>query len=121
MRLDDDPVLSVDNLNALKDFILARKRVRTFCNMYNGNPWLETEHFDLYLLPDAGGPHGHPQWNINCDPTRGDFRRLVIRRKHESDDQYRELDFSSGVRVEMDGDIDTPWPREAVREALLMM
>ncbi len=121
MRLVHDPILSVANLTALKDFILAREQVRSFCNMYNRNPWLETEHYELYLLPDAGGPHAHVQWNINCDPKLSDFRRLVIRRKNEVDDQYRELDFSSNAHVELDSEIDAPWPREAIHEALLMM
>jgi hypothetical protein len=48
--------------------------------MYNNNPCLETSGFRLYLNPDPG-PNGHPQWNIHCDITRGDFNTLVVQEK----------------------------------------
>ena len=130
LRLDSDAVVSVSNLEALKTFILKSRVARTFCQMYNQNPFLDLERVELYLMPDPGGPHAHPQWNINCDPKRGDFRRLVIRRKltssttdSEFQDQYRELDFQSAVYVEMKCELLNPWdlPRAALVEALAIM
>src|SRR5215475_532591 len=103
----EDAVVNRDNLIAIRTFMLRSGKTRTYSNMYNNNPWLETEHFHLYLNPDPGGPHDHRQWNINCDPKVGDFQTLVLRRKltdHTTDDefrdQYRRLDFSRADRIE---------------------
>jgi hypothetical protein len=126
----EDAVVNLDNLVAIKTFMLRSGKTRTYSNMYNRNPWLETEHFDLYLNPDPGGPHNHRQWNMNCDPERGDFHTLVVRRKltdrttdDEFRDQYRRLDFSRADRIEQTLDVSLPprpWdvPKEAIKEAL---
>lgn len=75
-----EAVLNRENLLRIKAFILRNGETRIYSQMYNDNPAFETERFAFYLNPDPGGPHDHPQWNINCDPERGDFHTLVIRR-----------------------------------------
>ncbi len=128
---DADPVVNRANLERIKKLILASGRTCTYCNMYNDNPAWETERFHLFLNPDPGGPHDHPQFNINCDPRRGDFRTLVIRRKpaaettpEEFRDPYRRLDFRSDreivMRLEAGVPEDRAWdlPRQAIPEAL---
>jgi hypothetical protein len=72
-------VLSKKNLDAIKQFILKTGQTCTYSNMYNNNPCYQTAHYQFYLNPDPGGPHNHPQWNINCDPKKGDFNTLVIK------------------------------------------
>lgn len=76
----DEPVLNKANLDRVKRHILARGKRCTYVTMYNNNPCLELPEFELYLNPDPG-PDGHPQWNINCDTSRGDFNTLVVQRK----------------------------------------
>jgi hypothetical protein len=131
LKADEDPVVNQTNLERLEQLILASGRTSTYCQMYNHNPAWETERFFFYLNPDPGGPHDHPQFNINCDPALGGFRTLVIRRKlgaettdEEFRDQYRSLDFRSGreivMRLEAGVPADRAWdlPRRAVSEAL---
>lgn len=66
------------NLDQVKARILAGGQRCTYSQMYNNNPCAHTAHYAFYLNPDPGGPDLHPQWNINCDPARGDFHTLVI-------------------------------------------
>ncbi|MFZ2269480.1 MAG: hypothetical protein WAV95_18045 [Azonexus sp.] len=75
-----EPVLNKANLDRVKRHILATGRRCTYVTMYNNNPCLELPEFELYLNPDPG-PDGHPQWNIGCDTSRGDFNTLVVQRK----------------------------------------
>ncbi len=71
-------LLTHANLDLVKARILAGGQRCTYTQMYNNNPCAHTAHYTFYLNPDPGGPDQHPQWNINCDPARGDFRTLVI-------------------------------------------
>jgi hypothetical protein len=78
VKSSQNKVLSKKNLDAIKRFILKTGQTCTYSNMYNDNPCYQTAHYQFYLNPDPGGPHNHPQWNINCDPKKGDFNSLVI-------------------------------------------
>lgn len=69
--------LTHDALQQVKRLILAGGHRCTFSNMYNHNPCARVGELDLYLLPDPG-PDGHPQWNLNSDPARGDFHTLLV-------------------------------------------
>ena len=84
-------LLNKSNLDRIKQHILAQGRRCTYTNMFNNNPCFELADFQLYLHPDPG-PKGEPQWNINCDVTRGDFNTLVIRGQHGSEGERR-IDF----------------------------
>ena len=55
--------------------------------MYGNNPHYQLGDLHVYLNPDPGGPHNHPQWNIRCDPQKSDFNVMVI--------QTRDLDYFS--------------------------
>lgn len=108
VRLDaqEDPVVNESNLVCLTQRILLRGQTCTYCQMFSNNPCFETARFLFYLDPDPGGPNQHPQWNINCDPKRGEFHTLVIRRKLLEGlqdagfvDQYRKIEFGRGQIV----------------------
>lgn len=71
-------MLSRESLQQLRQTILDSGHRCTFSNMYNHNPCLRVAGMDLYLIPDPG-PDGHPQWNMNSDPARGDFHTLLVR------------------------------------------
>ena len=73
----EQQMLSRESLQQLKQTILASGHRCTFSNMYNHNPCLRAGGLDLYLIPDPG-PDGHPQWNLNSDPAKGDFHQLLV-------------------------------------------
>lgn len=73
----EPPQLTRDALQQVKRLILASGHRCTFSNMYNHNPCARAGGLDLYLIPDPG-PDGHPQWNLNSDPARGDFHTLLV-------------------------------------------
>jgi hypothetical protein len=75
-------VLNKVNLDGIKHAILERAQTCTWSNMYNNNPCFDTAYYQFYLNPDPGGPHNHIQWNIDCDPRKGDFNTLVIVQKN---------------------------------------
>jgi hypothetical protein len=89
-----EPVLNKENLDRVKRFILGTGRRCTYVNMFNNNPCFELADFEFYLNPDPG-PNGHPQWNINCDATRGDFNTLAVREKGAAGG-YHVIDFQPG-------------------------
>lgn len=66
-------VLTRQNFEAIKRFILAQGDRFTYCNMYNHNPRYQFGGFEAFLTPEIG------QGNINCDPARSDFNEIVIR------------------------------------------
>jgi uncharacterized protein YcfL len=74
----ENAVLNKKNLDIAKRFMLKNGQTCTWSNMYNNNPCFATAHYQFYLNPDPGGPHNHRQWNIDCDPKKGDFNTLVI-------------------------------------------
>ncbi len=118
-----DPLFGA--LERLERLVLARGARKTFCAMYCDNPWVETERFEVYLLPEPGGPHHHPQWNLRCDPEVGRFRRVSIRRRDPvRGGGWSNVDFSSG-RIVIEPPLDTgdAWQpvREAVDEALRVL
>ncbi len=65
-------LLSPDNFERIKNFILKKGFARTYCNMYNNNPYYQFADFNVFLTPSSG------QQNINCDPALSDFNELVI-------------------------------------------
>lgn len=119
-----DPLFAA--LERLEQLVLARGARRTFCAMYCDNPWVQTSGFDLYLLPEPGGPHRHPQWNLRCDPEKTRFRRVSIHRRLDAertdDDAPRLVEFAAGtIRLTTDAPfVGDPWARvrAIVEEAL---
>lgn len=71
-----NPVLTIANFITIKNFILAKGLSRTYCQMYNNNPFYGFINFNTYLNPDIG------QGNIDCDPTKSDFNHLVVQTKN---------------------------------------
>ncbi|MCX5742647.1 MAG: hypothetical protein NT062_09145 [Proteobacteria bacterium] len=134
--ISGDAIVNRDNLLRIKRFILDREQTRTYCQMFNNNPFFETARYEFYLHPDPGGPHTHPQWNINCDRARGDFNTMIVRRKSsrelsddDAGDQYRKLAFA-GDDVQVtddygDGPVDADqlmrFPRDAMSELLTIL
>ena len=84
---DDEKVVTRDNLQKIKQFILQNGRRETYCNKFNNNPAYHTKEFQLYLDPDAG------QLNGNCDPAKSDFNTLTIRSTNGGKNQYRKVEF----------------------------
>jgi len=74
-----DEYFTVKNFNLVKNFILKNGDRHTYCNMYNNNPHYMFGFIDVFLNPEYGGPYNHPQWNINCDPDKSDFDKIVIK------------------------------------------
>lgn len=72
-----DPLLNKANLDQIKQHIIGLGARCTYVNKYNNNPCWSLAPYVFYLNPDPG-PDGNPQWNINCDISRGDFNTLVI-------------------------------------------
>ncbi len=87
IKSGESEILNKNNLDVAKRFMLKNGQTCTWSNMYNNNPCFATTHYQFYLNPDPGGPHHHPQWNINCDPKKGDFNTLAIR----SNDEQQEI------------------------------
>ena len=83
----DEKVITRDNLQKIKQFILQKGQRETYCNMYNDNPAHHTNGFYFYLNPDTG------QENINCDPAKSDFNNLTIRSAAGGQNQYRTVEF----------------------------
>lgn len=86
-QMDDETVLTKDNLLKVKQFILKNGQRETYCNMYNDNPAYRTKQFLFYLDPDTG------QLNGNCDPAKSDFNTLTIRSANGGKNQYRKVEF----------------------------
>jgi hypothetical protein len=86
--------------------------------MYNNNPTFRTTNFAFYLNPDGG------QSNINCDPMKGDFNTLVIRRNppgrmtdEEFQDQYRNINFFNEFSIRLEAhDLNPKAPVSQIRE-----
>lgn len=94
--------LTKDKLDRVKRYIIEAGERCTYVNMYNNNPCIETSEFRLYLNPDPG-PNGHPQWNINCDTTRGDFNTLVVQEKSDAS-AYHTIDFRDANAIAFRGE-----------------
>ena len=134
IRSGEGSILNKTNLDRIKHFLLQKGETCTYCNMYNNNPCFETENFYFYLNPDPGGLVNHPQWNINSDPTKGDFNTLVIRKKMKKNhqdvdfgDQYRHIKFFEEHDIQLeafytDSKMSTAkmreFPEKAVKELL---
>ena len=97
LKLDSrsQSLLTKNNLDRIKKFIIQQGMTCLYSNMYNNNPCLEHKNFSAFLIPDPG-PNGHPQWNMNCDVTKGDFNRIVIRNNNF---KYRNIDFRNADSV----------------------
>jgi hypothetical protein len=79
-------IITKNNLDVAKRFILKKGETCIWSNMYNNSPCFATAHYQFYLNPGPGGPYNHPQWNINCDPKKGDFNTLVVRNNNSPAD-----------------------------------
>ncbi|AUX25820.1 uncharacterized protein SOCEGT47_063720 [Sorangium cellulosum] len=101
MPSSEQQILSKGNLDRVKRYILESGERCTYSNRYNNNPCVRLPQLSLYLNPDPG-PDGHPQWNINCDITRGDFNTLVV---HEEggDSAYHTVDFRGADAIVLKG------------------
>ncbi|MGO9228856.1 MAG: hypothetical protein ACLQKA_06540 [Bryobacteraceae bacterium] len=66
-----NPVLTVANFVRIRQFILSQARRRTYCNMFNDNPYWPFFGFNAYLNP------ADPT-NINCEIGKFEFNSLVI-------------------------------------------
>jgi len=82
--LDITNMMSYNDFENIKNYILSKGDRETFCNMYNDNPHYSFTGFEAYLNPEIG------QLNINCDPELSDFNEIVIR-DQSSDPQYFHL------------------------------
>lgn len=60
------------NYLKIKQFILTNGLSRTYCQMYNNNPYYGFTNCNAYLDPETG------QANINCDRSKSGFNRLVM-------------------------------------------
>jgi hypothetical protein len=124
LRSDEEEIINKINLDQIKKFILQQGRRCTYSQMYNDNPCYEIGPYLYYLNPDPGGPHNHPQWNINSDREKGDFNTLVIRRNLDVDrsdsafdDQYRNIDFKEEYGISVIAYYANPnWPISKIRE-----
>ncbi|MEZ4461958.1 MAG: hypothetical protein R3E66_20005 [bacterium] len=67
-------VLTPENFDLIRRFVLDHGDRQTYGNMYNHNPHLRAHDvdIDIYLNPADG------QENINCDPELGEFDTMVI-------------------------------------------
>lgn len=81
---DITPMITTQEFEDIKSFILNNGDRRTYCNKYNSNPHYSFDGFDVYLNPETG------QANINCDPEISDFNEMVIHDQN-SDPQYYHL------------------------------
>jgi hypothetical protein len=88
--------MTTTQFDIIKQYILRKGDRQTYCNMYNNNPHLALDEFEVYLNPSIG------QANINCDPNLSDFNDLVIRLLHLPvyydvmlDDNKQTLNFDS--------------------------
>lgn len=74
-------LLTVANFIRIREFILAGGQRRTYCNMFNHNPHRAFPGFDAYLNPPD-------QRNINCEPGKSEFNRLVIQTNGPGGQRY---------------------------------
>ena len=103
---------------AIKTFILSKGQKRTYSNRFNNNPYYLFGDMEVFLNPEPGGPHQHPQWNINCDPKLSDFTELVIRTKEF---QYYHFKWNkSKSKIEFSPDANHPQNTEARGIVLFM-
>lgn len=109
--------LSKGNLDRVKRYILESGERCTYVNKYNNNPCIKLPQLRLYLNPDPG-PDGHPQWNINCDITRGDFNTLVVQ-EESGDSAYHTVDFRDANAIAIEGQEGTA-EREMLRSKRIL-
>lgn len=65
-------LISYDEFEQAKDFILANGDRMTYRNYDNNNPHFRFDSFDVFLGADIG------QGNINNDPAMSDFNQLTL-------------------------------------------
>jgi len=106
IKSPSEAIINPNNLNRIKRFLLQNKQVSNYTTMFNNTPYFQSDNYSFYLKPDPGGPSNSPLWNKDCDPSKGDFNTLVIRRninKPLSDedfkDQYRAIEFKEGENI----------------------
>jgi hypothetical protein len=73
--------LTVESFVRIRTFILEQGHRQTYCNMFNHNPHWAFPGFDAYLNPPD-------QRNINCEPGRSEFNRLVIQTNGRGGQRY---------------------------------
>lgn len=94
--------ITESNFDLIKKFILEKGEFRTYCNMYNNNPYYKFNDLEFYLNPSHGSK------NINCDPKLSDFDEIVIRNSN-SDKMYVDIELVDNKLIfdkEDDSDIN---------------
>ena len=66
-------LISTEDFEQLKSFMINNGNREGYSNIYNSNPHYSFDGFEAYLNPEIG------QANINCDTEISDFNELVIR------------------------------------------
>ncbi len=66
-------MISIQDFEDIKAYILTNGDRQTYCNIYNESPHYSFSGFETYLNPEIG------QKNINCDTSISDFNEIVIR------------------------------------------
>ncbi len=77
-------LISFDEFEQIKNFILEKGNTKTYRNFDNDNPYYQFENFDVFLGADIG------QQNLNNDPEISNFNQLTIS-DWESDIIYYEI------------------------------
>lgn len=91
------PLLNKANLDRVKAYLLQHGERCFYSNRFNHSPCLVLPDMHLFLDPDPG-PDGNPQWNLNCEVSKGDFNTLVVL-AGEPDDRYQWLTFFTADTV----------------------
>lgn len=85
--IDISAVLSYDNLQDLKQFIINKGQTRTYCNMYNNNPYYEfDEEIRLYLNPITQFPSEDERFNPNT------YKSIIVEFPNTQHYNFRYID-----------------------------
>lgn len=83
-------LMSVQDFEDIKSYILTNGDRQTYCNIYNNNPHYSFSGFESYLNPEIG------QANINCDTEISDFNEIAIRDQNSMPIYYHILVVRNG-------------------------
>ena len=81
--IDISKILSVNEFEKIKNFILKKGDRQTYRNFDNDNPHYGFNGFEVFLASDIG------QKNIRNDPAKSDFNELTIYDRKASIQYYR--------------------------------
>lgn len=100
----DEKILNLQNLVAIKEFIIKNGSRETYSQMYNNNPAYHSSQFSFYLNPDTG------QANINCELDKSDFQTLAIHDPNNKN-QYCYVEFIDKNEIK----VKVPRPTQDLR------